>query len=96
MVAVGVLPTLFLLTLSLYVAFSSSWQSVSGLVTAKFCAHLPSSHTHAYLPMQEPKALIRQSVEHDMQGHLKQQISWNTLRVIEIEGIQHLLECFAR
>lgn len=41
--------------------------------------------------MQEPKALIHQSIEHDMQGHLRQQISLNTLCAIEIEGIQHML-----
>lgn len=46
--AVGVLPTLLFLTYSLYVAFSSSWQSISELVTAKFGTYLPSlTHTHA-------------------------------------------------
>lgn len=89
--------------LSLYFAFSFSWQSVSGLVAAKFCTHLPPLHTHILagtcfpLPMQEPNVFIHQSVEHDMQGHLlKQQISLNTLCAIEIERIKHVLECFAR
>lgn len=96
-VAVGVLLALFLLTLSFYIAFSSSWQSFSGLVTGKFCA-LPSLHAHTYLPMQEPKTLVHQSIEHNAPAGSTQAANLleHVLCAIEIEGIRHVLECFAR